>query len=123
MDLDLHYLLGRAASLKTCNSLVERIALYAIDRPEGVGIPGDQLQRLSSDFATGSAGVLLFTSHLLAARASRAPLSSFGVAPFPDFILPKPGYELARAPDRASTDASMEFATDDRHRADEQNSG
>jgi hypothetical protein len=84
--LDAWHLLGRQSSLETCESLARSIALYTIEQADGVGMPGDQLQRLSTDFATGSAGVLTFLAHLLAARANVAA-PSFGAAPFPDALL------------------------------------
>lgn len=85
--LDLFKLLGKHSSLATCESLVRAIALFTIERPTGVGLPGEQLQRLSNDLATGSAGVLLFIAHFAKARGGTLG-SSFGIAPLPDDLLP-----------------------------------
>jgi lantibiotic modifying enzyme len=84
--LDLFYLLGRKAALDDCDHFARMIALYTVERPEGTGLPGEQLQRLSTDLATGAAGTALFYSHLLKARAGVAR-NDFGVAPLPDQLL------------------------------------
>ena len=57
----------RAAAVR----MGRRLFKYAIPHPTGVRYPGDQLQRLSADLWSGSAGVLLFLTHLLDPRPDR----------------------------------------------------
>lgn len=84
--LEAYRALGREQSLQSCKHLVEMISIYSYELPTGVGIPGEQLQRLSTDFASGSAGALLLLSGLTAVLEGR-DLPSFGIAPMPDFLL------------------------------------
>ena len=39
--------------------------LFAIERPTGIAFPGENLLRISTDFATGSAGIGLFLDRLV----------------------------------------------------------
>jgi serine/threonine protein kinase len=84
--LDAYLELGDGDSLAAAESLMEAVRLFAVKTPTGYAMPGEQLQRFSTDFATGSAGVLLFASSLLRARQSRARFS-FGTFPLPDHLI------------------------------------
>ena len=42
----------------------DRILLYSVERPEGLVFPGEELVRVSTDFATGSAGIGIFLRRL-----------------------------------------------------------
>lgn len=46
--------------------LAEGVLLFRLERPEGIGFPGEQCLRESADFATGAAGIGLFLHRLLA---------------------------------------------------------
>src|SRR5205085_925048 len=41
------------------------VVLFKLERREGIAFPGEQLMRISCDYATGSAGVGLFLHRLL----------------------------------------------------------
>jgi serine/threonine protein kinase len=84
--LEAYKALGREQSLQCCKALVEMISIYSYELPNGVGIPGEQLLRLSTDFASGSAGPLLLLSSLNAVLEGKE-LPSFGIVPMPDFLL------------------------------------
>lgn len=84
--LEAYRALGRKESLQSCRNLVEMISIYSCEMPTGVGIPGEQLQRMSTDFASGSSGVLLLLNELNATLEGRQT-SSFGIAPLPDHLL------------------------------------
>jgi hypothetical protein len=47
------------------------ILLFRVLRPSGIAFPGEELMRLSCDYGTGSAGILLFLHRLL--RGGEAP--------------------------------------------------
>lgn len=65
---DLAMLTGGRAEREAAVRVGCRLFKYAIPHPSGVRYPGDQLQRLSADLWSGSAGVLLFLTHLLDPR-------------------------------------------------------
>lgn len=46
-------------------SIAETVLWYAITRPSGVAFPGRWLTRISTDFATGSAGIGMFLMRLI----------------------------------------------------------
>lgn len=57
---------GKAEHREAAEQLVRSIMLYALDRDGGIAFPGRILQRISTDVATGSAGVGLFLHRLQA---------------------------------------------------------
>jgi hypothetical protein len=63
--------LGQEADRPVIDAQVKRLGRHAIELGDGIAFPGNQLLRLSSDLATGSAGVLLA---LAAAYAPRGPV-------------------------------------------------
>lgn len=62
--LDAARLTGDDAHLEAARLLSRSILLYRIERPDGVAFPGYRIQRLSTDVATGSAGIGLFLHRL-----------------------------------------------------------
>lgn len=67
--LDAWDLLQEDRYLAEAWQVAEGVQLFRIDRPEGIGFPGEQGIRESCDFATGGAGVGLFLDRLLKAEA------------------------------------------------------
>ncbi|MCG7534092.1 class III lanthionine synthetase LanKC [Pseudoalteromonas sp. OOF1S-7] len=64
--LDLYQATGEARYHQEAHSIAYRISLYQCAVGEGVAFPGDKLAGLTTDYATGTAGVGLFLSRLLA---------------------------------------------------------
>jgi hypothetical protein len=64
---------GDAAGDPRITAHVRRLAWHAIEYREGIAFPGDTLFRLSMDFATGSAGVLLALTAALSPRGGALP--------------------------------------------------
>lgn len=58
--LDGYEFLGDRALLEQAESIASTVLCFAVERPEGIAFPGEQLVRESCDLATGSAGVALF---------------------------------------------------------------
>jgi serine/threonine protein kinase len=58
---------GEERHLSEAWQVAEGILLFRLERPEGVGFPGEQAVRESADFATGAAGVSLFLDRLIKA--------------------------------------------------------
>lgn len=50
--------------LDEAQNFASAIIPYAVKQPEGTGFPGEQLWRFSTDFATGSAGIVHFLNGL-----------------------------------------------------------
>lgn len=69
--LDAHRLTGEARYRNYALEIAETVCWYALKRPEGIAFPGDMLTRISTDYATGSAGIGLFLMRLLAGRPNR----------------------------------------------------
>lgn len=82
--LEMHKFLGRTESLEYCRNLVNKILLYQVSVSNGVAFPGDQLQRFSLDFATGTGGILTFLSDY---NSVGSTLPGFGLIPTPDELL------------------------------------
>ena len=66
--LDCHDLLGGPRFLRQARRAVDGVLLYRLDRPRGVAFPGEGLTRISTDYASGSAGIALVLHRLLAAQ-------------------------------------------------------
>jgi serine/threonine protein kinase len=91
--LDLFRASGQEVYLNRAYAIADSILMYAVERPQGVAFPGRLLMRLSSDFATGSAGVGLFLHRLL----------GLGDRPFLDL----PGLVAGAAEPAASTSGDL----------------
>jgi hypothetical protein len=63
--LDLFRHSGQEVYLNRAYAIADTILMYAVERPQGIGFPGRLLLRLSSDLATGAAGIGLFLHRLL----------------------------------------------------------
>lgn len=63
--LDCHRATGRAVYLARARRIAETVLWYAVERPAGVAFPGRWFTRLSTDYATGSAGIGLFLGRVL----------------------------------------------------------
>jgi tRNA A-37 threonylcarbamoyl transferase component Bud32 len=85
--LDIHRLDGDERYLAEAWQVAEGILLFGIDRPEGLGFPGEQALRESCDFATGAAGVALFLDRLR--RSDVGPARNFNFVL--DELLPQRG--------------------------------
>ncbi|ATB34078.1 class III lanthionine synthetase LanKC [Melittangium boletus] len=64
--VDLHQHTGEAEEREEALRFAERSLLFAIDRPSGWVSPGEGLLRVSTDYATGSAGIGVLLHRLLA---------------------------------------------------------
>ncbi len=58
--LDLLRVTGDKRWLETAEDLAKSILCFAIEQPSGLAFPGRWLNRISTDYATGSAGIGLF---------------------------------------------------------------
>lgn len=65
--VDLHQHTGEESYRTEARRFVDRIMLFALERPEGLVFPGEDLVRVSTDYGTGSAGTGLFIHRLLEA--------------------------------------------------------
>jgi uncharacterized protein YyaL (SSP411 family) len=54
--IDMYRHTGEEAYGDEARRLVDRILLFAIEKPAGIALPGEDLLRLSTDYGTGSAG-------------------------------------------------------------------
>lgn len=63
--IDLFLKTGDERYLNRAHTIAETIQIYALPKPEGTAFPGRMLIRLSTDLATGSAGIGLFLHRLL----------------------------------------------------------
>lgn len=62
---DLYEFTGEELYKKEAIQRAQDIKLYAISKKEGTAYPGEQLLRISNDYATGSAGINLFFNRIL----------------------------------------------------------
>lgn len=63
--LDCYQFLGNIIYKNMAYDVAEGIYLYRIISPDGVLFPGDYISRLSTDFGSGTSGILLFFNRLL----------------------------------------------------------
>ena len=63
LDLALHT--GEQEARDEARRFLDRVMLFALERPSGVVMPGEELLRLSTDYATGSSGLGVFVHRLL----------------------------------------------------------
>ncbi len=66
--LDMFLFTGDEAYRHHAFDIAETILWFKIDKPEGVAYPGRWLTRISTDYATGSAGIGLYFTRLLRPR-------------------------------------------------------
>jgi lantibiotic modifying enzyme len=65
--LDAYQWTGEKRYLNEAARAASGILPFAINQPEGLAFPGEQLWRISTDFATGSAGIIYFLNRLSSA--------------------------------------------------------
>lgn len=58
--LDMYAATGNVDYLRQADMVVSGILLYQVPRDHGIAFPGDELVRITTDFATGSAGIIAF---------------------------------------------------------------
>jgi len=58
--LDMHKVTADEGDLEEARRFVDRIMLFAIERPSGIVFPGEEVLRISTDYGTGSAGIGIF---------------------------------------------------------------
>ena len=63
--VDLYQHTGEEAYRTEARRYADRVLLFALERPEGLVFPGEDLVRISTDFGTGSAGTGVFLHRLL----------------------------------------------------------
>lgn len=63
--IDAYQFLGEESYLQEAYQIYENMRLFELNRPEGKVYPGERLWRISTDLATGSAGVALYFHRLL----------------------------------------------------------
>lgn len=68
-SLDLYHATGDPTYLERAVGIAEGLLCFRVDREEGMTFPSLGLDRLSNDFATGSAGCGLFLNRLVTGRA------------------------------------------------------
>jgi hypothetical protein len=64
--VDMHHHTGEEGYREEARRFVDRIMLFAIEKPAGIVFPGEELLRVSTDYGTGSAGTGLFIHRILA---------------------------------------------------------
>lgn len=62
--LNCYSFLGNPLYLEVAKKTAEGILLFKIEKPDGIAFPGENLYRISTDFATGSAGIGLYLHRL-----------------------------------------------------------
>jgi lantibiotic modifying enzyme len=63
--LDMYHFTGEAHYLHQAHTVASGVMLYAVPQEHGIAFPGEELIRLSADFATGAAGIGAFLHRLL----------------------------------------------------------
>lgn len=58
--VDMHRFTGADEHLNEARRFVDRIMLFALERPAGIAFPGEGLMRTSTDYGTGSSGIGAF---------------------------------------------------------------
>lgn len=76
--VDMYQHTGEASFLEEARRFVDRIMLFAIEKPTGIVFPGEELIRLATDYGTGSAGTGTFFHRVVAG----------GGIPYLDFLAP-----------------------------------
>lgn len=76
--VDMYQHTGEQSYLEEARRFVDRIMLFAIEKPTGIVFPGEELIRFSTDYGTGSAGTGTFFHRIVAG----------GGIPYLDFMSP-----------------------------------
>lgn len=66
--LDVHCATGDALYRRLVLEIAETVTWFRIERPSGVAFPSRELTRVSTDYATGAAGIGLFLERVLSGR-------------------------------------------------------
>jgi tRNA A-37 threonylcarbamoyl transferase component Bud32 len=69
-DLDAYAFTGDARYLRAAERIADGIMLYAVERPDGLAFPGSEQSKISCDYATGSAGVMMFLHRLATGKTA-----------------------------------------------------
>ncbi|WP_437923635.1 class III lanthionine synthetase LanKC [Sorangium sp. So ce291] len=64
--VDMHRRTEEARYLEEARRFVDRVMLFALEKPSGLAFPGEELLRLSTDYGTGSAGTGMFIHRIVA---------------------------------------------------------
>ena len=64
--VDLHRRTEEARYLEEARRFVDRVMLFALEKPSGLVFPGEELVRISTDYGTGSAGTGMFIHRVVA---------------------------------------------------------
>lgn len=64
--VDMHHHTGEERYRDEARRFVDRVMLFAIEKPTGIVFPGEELLRVSTDYGTGSAGTGTFIHRILA---------------------------------------------------------
>ncbi|MBH5318639.1 class III lanthionine synthetase LanKC [Paenibacillus sp. GSMTC-2017] len=62
--LDMYQFTGEKHYLLEAHHIANGIMLFKLDKSDGIAFPGEQLMKISTDYATGSAGIALFLHRL-----------------------------------------------------------
>jgi hypothetical protein len=63
--VDMHRATGDARFLDEARRYVDRVMLFALERPGGLVLPGEEVLRICTDYGTGSAGAGVFLQRIL----------------------------------------------------------
>lgn len=74
--LDGFIYLGERSWLEAAAGMANRLLTFAVPRSAGLALPGEQLMRLSTDIASGNAGVVLFLHRLVSCLSGQEPASN-----------------------------------------------
>jgi uncharacterized protein YyaL (SSP411 family) len=64
--VDMHGRTEEQAYLQEARRFVDRVMLFALEKPSGLVFPGEELLRISTDYGTGSAGTGMFIHRIVA---------------------------------------------------------
>ncbi|WP_438028546.1 class III lanthionine synthetase LanKC [Sorangium sp. So ce233] len=64
--VDMHRRTEEARYLEEARRCVDRVMLFALEKPSGLVFPGEELLRISTDYGTGSAGTGMFIHRVVA---------------------------------------------------------
>jgi hypothetical protein len=82
--LDAYEFLGDPELMGEAERIASAVLCTAIERPEGIVFPGEQMVRESADLASGSAGVALFLDRVRRARSGARTNFNFVLDDLPD---------------------------------------
>jgi len=63
--VDMYQHTGEKSYLEEARRFIDRIMLFAIEKPAGIVFPGEDLLRISTDYGTGAAGTGIFIDRVL----------------------------------------------------------